>query len=85
MNAPIQIRRDDVVRDIRELAALSALPITDVVATAVSDALARAKARIDLPRREATVDDLLRQFRELPIVGPMLTDDDLYDENGLPK
>lgn len=85
MNAPIQIRRDDVVRDIRELAALSALPITDVVAKAVSDALGHARARIDMPRREAEIDDLLRQFRELPIVGPMLTDDDLYDEDGLPK
>ena len=85
MNAPIQIRRDDVVRDIRELAALSALPITDVVAKAVGDALSRARARNDMPRREAEIERLLRQFRELPIVGEMLTDDDLYDEDGLPK
>jgi hypothetical protein len=85
MNAPIQIRRDDVVRDIRELAALSALPITEVVAQAVSDALNRAKARNSLQERTEAVDELLRQVRLLPIVGPALTDAELYDEDGLPK
>lgn len=85
MNAPIQIRRDDVVRDIRELAALTASPITDVVAKAVKSALIREQTRNTLQDRTESVDELLRQIRLLPIIGPALTDDDFYDEYGLPK
>ena len=85
MNAPIQIRRDDVVQDIRELAALTEQPITEAVALAVRAELIKARRRSDIEVRRARVDDAIRRFREAPVIGPMLTDADLYDEDGLPK
>jgi hypothetical protein len=85
MNAPIQIRRDDVVQDIRELAAITEQSITDAVASAVKAELARARAKSGLEARRQAVAEIIRQFRELPVVGPMLTDADLYDEDGLPR
>lgn len=85
MNSPIQIRRDDVVQDIRELATLTDQPITEAVAGAVRAELARARRRSDIEVRRAAVEDAVRRFREAPIVGPMLIDADLYDEDGLPK
>lgn len=85
MSAPIQIRRDDVVQDIRELAARTDRPITDAVAEAVRDALAKARALDDLGAREQRIEEIVRRFHELPVVGPVLTDEDLYDEDGLPR
>ena len=85
MNAPIQIRRDDVVQDIRELAALTDQPITEAVALAVRAELIKARRRSDIEVRRAKVEDAIRRFREAPVIGPMLTDADLYDEDGLPK
>lgn len=85
MNAPIQIRRDDVVRDIRELAAITEQSITDAVASAVKAELARARAKSGLEARRQAVAEIVRRFCELPVVGPMLTDADLYDEDGLPR
>jgi hypothetical protein len=77
MMTPIQIRNDDVVRDIRLLAELTGKSITEVVADSVRARLAEAQAnkRGEIQRRVAA----------LPNVGPLLTDDDLYDEHGLPK
>ena len=85
MNAPVQIRRDDVVRDIRELATLTAKPITEAVALAVRAELRRARAQDGLEARRQAVAAIVKQFRELPVVGPDLTDADLYDEDGLPR
>lgn len=84
-DGPIQIRNEDVVRDVRELAALSGKPITEVVARAVRAELAKAR-RIHLrdDRRQA-VRDAVERFRNLPKIGPLLTDADLYDEDGLPR
>ena len=39
----------------------------------------------ELERRIAAARETVRRFQALPIVGPLLTDDDLYDEHGLPK
>jgi antitoxin VapB len=85
MNAPIQIRRDDVVQDIRELAALTDKPITEAVAGAVRAELIRARAKGGIEARRQAVAEIVRQFREAPVVGPLLTDADFYDEDGMPK
>jgi hypothetical protein len=85
MTIPIQIRRDDVVQDIRDLAALTNQPITDAVAEAVRIALARARGIDTLADRRRAVEEAVRMFQEAPVVGPMLTDADLYDEDGQPK
>jgi len=85
MIKPIQIRKEDVVRDIRELASLTDRPITDAVALAVKAELKRARHRSTASERAAEIDRLLAEIDALPRLGPPLTDDELYDENGLPR
>lgn len=85
--APIQIRKADVVRDIRELAELTHRPITEAVASAVRAELDRTRQATaeERERRSLAVRAIQERIRKLPIVGPLLTDDDLYDADGLPK
>lgn len=86
MIAPIQIRKPDVVRDIRLLAELMHQPITDVVAEAVRTKLGMAqRAReADIAERLRRVAEIQERIAALPRIGPLLTDADFYDENGLP-
>jgi hypothetical protein len=85
--APVQIRNDAVVRDIRELSALTGKPITEAVAGAVQAQLQRERRLRDgeIARRLEEVREIVKRFNSLPRVGPMLTDEDLYDEDGMPK
>ena len=85
MTIPVQIRNEDGVRDIRELAALTRKPITEVVADAVRAELERARRASDLETRRREIRRIVNEFNSLPQAGPLLTDDDLYDQNGLPK
>jgi hypothetical protein len=86
-SAPIQIRNDAVVRDIRELSALIGEPITETVARAVGEKLERERRSKALARERQNreIDALIKRVKQLPIVGPELTDDDLYDEDGMPR
>lgn len=86
-DALIQIRNPEVVRDIRALAERMGLPLTDAVADAVRRRLAEenAKAPPSPGDRKRRVRELVTAFRSLPKVGPALTDNDLYDENGFPR
>jgi hypothetical protein len=85
--APIQIRRPEVVRKIRELAQATGRPITDAVAVAIEQALRRLDDEKEegIRRRRKAIDDIVARFQALPVVGRPLTDDDLYDEDGLPR
>ncbi len=83
--APIQIRNEDAVRDIRELAALTGRPITETVAAAVRTELQRARRGGNIEQRRRAIEDAVRRFKEAPVIGPLLTDDDLYDEDGFPR
>jgi hypothetical protein len=87
MKAPIQIRREDVVADIRALSELMGVSITDAVSQVVKDRLLSEQQIADKKRAERNkrADKILKQIRSLPRVGVPLTDDDLYDEYGLPK
>ncbi|QYF87719.1 type II toxin-antitoxin system VapB family antitoxin [Brevundimonas sp. PAMC22021] len=87
MNAPVQIRKPDVAERLRSMALREGLSITDLV-----DQMAREReARInearqaEINRKIAAAKQIIAEFNALPIVGPMLTDDDIYDEDGLPK
>lgn len=82
---PIQIRKDDVVRDIRELAELKRRPITEVVAMAVRAELERTRRVDNIEERRRRVDEIVERFNSLPVIGPELTDEDLYDEDGMPR
>jgi hypothetical protein len=86
-DAPIQIRNPDVVRSIRALAEKTGRPITDAVAQAVEAELKRREAEDEqeFQRRLRAIDAAVERFHALPIVGPLLTDDDLYDDDGLPR
>lgn len=87
MPSPIQIKRPDVTAEVRTLAALTGLSITDAIGQAVKAQLAielvRASAKLSKRRREA--EKALAELRRLPVVGPDLSDRDLYDADGLPK
>ena len=87
MNAPVQIRKSDTVERLRRLAALEGKSITDLVDEMVRERDERMTAArdADIADRRRGVEEAVRRFRALPIVGPLLSDDDLYDEDGLPK
>lgn len=84
-DAPIQIRKPEVVRQIRRLADLKRQPITEVVATVVADALERVEREESLEERRRRAEQAIARYRALPKTGPMLTDEDLYDEDGFPR
>jgi hypothetical protein len=84
---PIQIKRPDVTADIRTLAELTGASITDAIAKAVRAQLAieRVKHDAKLRKRRKEADKILAGLRRLPVVGPGISDVDLYDAHGLPK
>ncbi len=85
--SPIQIRKPEVVSAIRGLARRTGRPITQVVADAVKAEERRLEAAetSDYQRRLQAIREVVAQLHQLPKVGPPLTDDDLYDEDGLPR
>ncbi|HEV7351646.1 MAG TPA: type II toxin-antitoxin system VapB family antitoxin [Brevundimonas sp.] len=87
MNAPVQIRKAETVERLRRLAALEGKTITELVDEMVRERDRRFEAEraADIDRRRKAVEEIVAHFNSLPIVGPLLTDDDLYDEHGLPK
>ena len=86
-DAPIQIRNPNVVRAIRRLAEKTGLPITDAVGEAVEAELRRRDEVDDVGyrRRRAAIREIVEELRKLPRTGPPLSDDDLYDADGLPR
>ena len=86
-DTPIQIRNPDVVRDIRTLADRLGLPMTEVIADAVRRRLAEevGKASDVQAAAQRRVLDVLAQIDALGVTGPILTDDDLYGPDGLPR
>jgi hypothetical protein len=87
MNAPVQIRKPEVAERLRELARLEGKSITDLVEDMVRERDERlvAKRETEIQAKLAAVEEIVSHFNSLPIVSPLLTDDDLYDEDGLPK
>ena len=87
MNAPVQIRKSDTVQRLRRLASLEGKTITDLVDEMVRerDRQYEANREADIEVRRRAVEEIVSHFNSLPIIGPLLTDDDFYDEDGLPK
>ena len=87
MPGAIQIKRPDVAEDIRTLAELTGASITDAIANAVRAQLAieRVKHDAKLRKRRRESEEALAELRRLPVIGPDISDDDLYDKHGLPK
>ncbi|WP_367273251.1 type II toxin-antitoxin system VapB family antitoxin [Phenylobacterium sp.] len=84
---PIQIRRKDAVRDLRELAARRGRPITDIVAEMARRELELEQRCERLRDRSGDVDATIARFQAAVRAhgGRMLTDDDFYDEDGMPR
>jgi hypothetical protein len=87
MPGPIQIKREDVASDIRNLATLTGVSITDAIANAVRAQLAieTVKADATLRKRRQNAEETLAELRRLPMTGSGVSDEDLYDADGLPK
>lgn len=87
MNAPVQIRKPEVAERLRELARLEGKSITDLVEEMVRerDEHLTAAREAEIERKLAAAEEIVAHFQSLPIIGPLLTDDDLYDDDGLPK
>ena len=87
MNAPVQIRKPDVAERLRKIARREGLSITDLVDEMAREREAKADRaqNAEIQRKIAAVDEIVREFNALPVLGPLLTDDDIYDEDGLPK
>lgn len=85
MTKPIQIRNADIVRDLRELATQRGQSITETVGELVRAELTRPRKAYGPQAKLAAVRRIVEEFKALPKTGRTLTDDDLYDEFGLPK
>lgn len=78
---PIQIKRANVTEAVRKLARPTGVSLTDAVSTGVNAPLDVEQAKANR-RRDA--ERVLARLRELPIIGPKLTDQDFYDTDGIP-
>jgi hypothetical protein len=85
MTKPIQIRDEEAVSAIREAAALSRRSLTETVKEGARLVLERARRDSSREDREKEIDRILAEIRALPVLGPVPTDDDFYDEDGFPK
>lgn len=87
MNAPVQIRKPDVAERLRNMALREGLSITELVDQMAREREARPDEarRAEIERKIAAVNEIVREFNALPVLGPLLTDDDIYNEDGLPK
>ena len=85
MSDTIEIKRPDVVRDIRELAERTGKPEVEAVADAVRARLAHGRTDARTPEQDAELSAILARIDALPRVGEPLTDADLYDDRGLPR
>ena len=83
----IVIENPEVVRDIERLAARTGKPAEDAVAEAVRAQLEPEPLRTEaeIAERRGKIAALLAEIDALPHLGEPLTDDDLYDEDGLPR
>jgi hypothetical protein len=94
----LNIKDAEATRLARELAKLTGESQTDVVRKALRERLDREKAERDSRDAQAAaskrrefektlkkIKKIQEEVRRLGLVENMLTDDDLYDENGLPK
>ena len=83
MSAPVQIRKPEITERLRRIAAREGKSITDLVDELTLERDQQIEAEVE--RRRSAVKALLNEVDALPRIGPLLTDDDLYDEDGLSK
>ena len=87
MTVQLNIKDPRTTALVTELAEITGRSKTEAIRLAVEAALAREKARKDeaLERKLAEIAAIVERARALVRPGDILTDDDMYDECGLPK
>ena len=87
MNAPVQIRKPEVAERLRQRAKSEGKSITELVETMLAERIAADEARAsdDRKNRRAAVEAILARVSAMPRLATWPTDDDFYDEDGLPK
>lgn len=87
MSAPVQVRNGEVADLIRRLASLRGESITRALGAVVAPEVERLENTRDRQNKDKRrrIEATLAQWDALPIVGEPLTDDDLYDQDGLPR
>ena len=68
----------------REVAEMTGESLTDAIGTALRERLERLQREGAYERRKARIDELTTKIRA-NLLRPVLVDEDLYDEAGLPK
>ena len=68
----------------REIAGMTGETITDAIGKALQERLLRLRTETEFKQRKAKVQDLTRRMTE-NMVGPVLSDDDIYDVHGMPR
>ena len=87
MTVQLNIKDPKTTALVTELAEITGRSKTEAIWLAVEAALAREKARKDeaLEQKLADIAAIVERARALVRPGDILTDDDMYDECGLPK
>jgi hypothetical protein len=87
MTVQLNIKDPKTTALVTELAEITGRSKTEAIRLAVEAALAREKARKDdaRERKLAEIAAIVERARALVRPEDILTDDDIYDENGLPK
>ena len=76
-----------MVADVRALSALLGVSLTDAIHEAVKERLTKKRAEVRAEREAGhrRADEILKEIWAMPRIGPVLTDADLYDDEGMPK
>lgn len=83
MNAPVQIRHPETAEELRALARAEGMTITAFVQELLrTHKLAKNET---YQERLAAIREIQRRVAALPRLEPWPTDDDFYDEQGLPR
>ena len=80
----LSIRDQETDSLARELAGMTGESITEAIGKALKERLARLRREGEFTKRKAQVDALTARMKA-NMIGQVLSDDDLYDENGFPR
>jgi len=80
----LSIRDAETDKMARELAGITGENITDAVSKALEERLSKVRRNSNIEVRKARINELLKIANE-NMISPPLSDDDLYDESGLPR
>lgn len=83
MNAPVQIRHPETAEELRTVARREGKTITALVQELLRDR--RVSKDQDHQQRLAAIREIQQRVAKLPRLEPWPTDDDFYDEQGLPR